>query len=153
MEQAGPGELTFLANPKYAPKLKHTRAEAGLVSQPLDADAPVSVISSNPYYDFARALEVFYQPPRPASRIHPTAAVASSAKIAEGASIGAFAVIGENVVIGRNATIHPHVVIYTGAQIGDDFVAHSHSVVREYCRIGDRVTLQNGVVVGGDGFG
>jgi UDP-3-O-[3-hydroxymyristoyl] glucosamine N-acyltransferase len=153
MEQAGPGELTFLANPKYAPKLKHTRAGAVLVSQPLDADAPISVISSNPYYDFARALEVFYQPPRPASGIHPTAAVASSAKIAEGASIGAFAVIGENVVIGRNATIHPHVVIYTGAQIGDDFVAHSHSVVREYCRIGDRVTLQNGVVVGGDGFG
>ena len=49
--------------------------------------------------------------------------------------------------------LHPHVVIYEGAQIGDDFYAHSHAVVREYCRIGNRVILQNGVVIGGDGFG
>ena len=49
--------------------------------------------------------------------------------------------------------LHPHVVIYEGAQIGDDFLAHSHAVVREFCRIGNRVILQNGVVVGGDGFG
>ena len=49
--------------------------------------------------------------------------------------------------------LHPHVVIYEGAEIGDDFLAHSHAVVREFCRIGNRVILQNGVVVGGDGFG
>ncbi len=61
--------------------------------------------------------------------------------------------MGENVVIGRNAVLHPHVVIYEGAQIGDDFTAHSHSAMREFCRIGNRVILQNGVVVGGDGFG
>ena len=63
------------------------------------------------------------------------------------------AVVGEHVAIGRNAVLHPHVVIYEGAEIGDDFCAHSHAVVREYCRIGHRVILQNGVVVGGDGFG
>jgi UDP-3-O-[3-hydroxymyristoyl] glucosamine N-acyltransferase len=153
MEQAGPTELTFLANPKYAPKMKHTRAAAVLVSQPLEEETPASVISANPYHDFARALELFYQPPKPAPGIHPTAAIAPTASIGEGASIGAFAVIGEDVTIGRNAMIHPHVVIYAGARAGDDFVAHSHSVVREYCRIGNRVTLQNGVVVGGDGFG
>jgi UDP-3-O-[3-hydroxymyristoyl] glucosamine N-acyltransferase len=62
-------------------------------------------------------------------------------------------VVGENVRIGRNAILHPHVVIYEGAGIGDDFLAHSHSVVREFCRVGNRVILQNGVVVGGDGFG
>ena len=61
--------------------------------------------------------------------------------------------IGDNVVIGRNAVLHPHAVIYTGAIIGDDFTAHSHSVVREFCRIGNRVILQNNVVIGGDGFG
>src|SRR6185436_622434 len=54
---------------------------------------------------------------------------------------------------GRNAVVHPHAVVYEGAQIGDDFIAHSHSTVREFCRVGNRVTLQNGVVVGGDGFG
>jgi UDP-3-O-[3-hydroxymyristoyl] glucosamine N-acyltransferase len=73
--------------------------------------------------------------------------------IGDGASIGAFVSVGDGVVIGRNAVLHPHVVVYIGAVIGDDFTAHSHAVVREHCRIGNRVILQNGVVVGGDGFG
>jgi UDP-3-O-[3-hydroxymyristoyl] glucosamine N-acyltransferase len=153
LEQAGPTELTFLANPKYAPKVKHTHAAAVLVSEPLAEPKPASVISANPYHDFARALALFYQPPRPAPGIHPQASIAATAQIGEGASIGAFAVVGENVSIGRNAILHPHVVIYEGAQIGDDFYAHSHAVVREHCRIGNRVILQNGVVVGGDGYG
>jgi UDP-3-O-[3-hydroxymyristoyl] glucosamine N-acyltransferase len=153
MEQAGPTEMTFLANPKYAPKVKNTRAAAILISEPLRLTTPVSVVSHNPYHDFARALALFYQPPRPAPGIHPQAAIASTACIGDGASIGAFAVVGEHVTIGCNAVLHPHVVIYEGAKIGDDFLAHSHSVVREFCRIGDRVTLQNGVVIGGDGFG
>jgi UDP-3-O-[3-hydroxymyristoyl] glucosamine N-acyltransferase len=96
---------------------------------------------------------LFYQPPRPKPGIHPTAFIASSARIGENSSIGAFAAIGEDVVIGRNAILHPHVVVYDGARIGDDFLAHSHSVVREFCQVGHRVTLQNSVVVGGDGFG
>jgi UDP-3-O-[3-hydroxymyristoyl] glucosamine N-acyltransferase len=153
MEQAGPTELTFLANPKYTHKVKHTRAGAILISQALEGARPASLISANPYHDFARALAVFYQPPRPAPGIHPQAFLAPSAVIGENASIGAFAVVGENVVIGRNAVLHPQAVIYEGAHIGDDFYAHSHAVVREFCRIGDRVILQNGVVVGGDGYG
>ncbi len=153
MEQAGPDQLTFLANKKYAPKVKNTRAAAILLSEPFKETHPVSVISANPYHDFARALALFYQPPMPAAGIDPRAAIAASAVIQEGASIGAFAVIGEKVRIGRNAVIHPHVVIYEGAEIGDDFLAHSHAVVREYCCIGHRVILQNGVVIGGDGFG
>jgi UDP-3-O-[3-hydroxymyristoyl] glucosamine N-acyltransferase len=153
MEQAGSSQLTFLANPKYAHKVKDTRAGAILVAEPLPTLAIPQLISTNPYLDFARALAMFYQPPRPKPGIHPAASVADSARIGENASIGAFAVVGENVVIGRNAVLHPHVVIYDGANIGDDFLAHSHAVVREYCRVGHRVTLQNGVVVGGDGFG
>jgi UDP-3-O-[3-hydroxymyristoyl] glucosamine N-acyltransferase len=133
--------------------VKQTRAAAVLVSSSIP-DIPVAqLISSNPYLDFARALALFYQPPKPAPGIHPQAAIAASAKIGEGASIGAFAVVGENAVIGRNAVLHPHVVVYEGAVIGDDFLAHSHAVIREFCRVGNRVTLQNGVVVGGDGFG
>jgi UDP-3-O-[3-hydroxymyristoyl] glucosamine N-acyltransferase len=153
MEQATSTQLTFLANPKYAPKVKHTQAAAILVSTRLEGIAPAQLISSNPYLDFARALALFYQPPKPKAGIHPQASVAPTANLGENASIGAFAVVGENVSIGKNATIHPHVVIYEGATVGDDFVAHSHSVVREFCRVGHRVTLQNGVVVGGDGFG
>jgi UDP-3-O-[3-hydroxymyristoyl] glucosamine N-acyltransferase len=153
MEQAGETELTFLANPKYAPKVKHTRAAAVLISEALPPPRPASLISSNPYHDFARALAFFYQPPRPGPGIHPTASIASTARIGEGASIGAYAVVAERVSIGRNAVLHPHVVIYEGVEIGDDFCAHSHAAVREHCRIGHRVILQNGVVIGGDGFG
>lgn len=153
MEQAAAGQLTFLANPKYAHKVKNTRASAILVTQPLEGLALASVVSQNPYLDFARALELFYTPPRPEPGIHPLACIADSASIGENASIGPFAVVGPDVEIGRNAVLHPHVVIYQGARIGDDFLAHSHATVREYCRIGHRVTLQNGVVVGGDGFG
>ncbi len=153
IEQAGPTELTFLANPKYAPRVRHTRAAAILVSEPVRDHPIASLVSDNPYLAFARALALFYQPPRPEPGIHPTAVIAPSARIGEGASIGAYAVIGEDVVIGRGAVLYPHVVIYQGVRIGDAFTAHSHAVVREFCQIGDRVTLQNGVVVGGDGFG
>jgi UDP-3-O-[3-hydroxymyristoyl] glucosamine N-acyltransferase len=153
MEQAGPSELTFLANPKYAHKLKHTRAGAVLVASPVEDVPAAQLISSNPYLDFARAAALYYQPPRPKPGIHPLAWVATSASIGESASIGPFAVVGENVFIGHNAILHSHVVIYEGASIGDDFYAHSHAVVREHCRIGNRVILQNGVIVGGDGYG
>jgi len=153
LEQAGPDQVTFLANPKYAHKVKHTRAGAILVSEPVRGVPIACLISANPYLDFARTLELFYRPPRPPPGIHPLAAVAPSARIGEGASIGPFAVVGENVVMGRNAVLYPHVVLYEGAEIGDDFCAHSHAVVREFCRLGNRVTLGNGVVVGGDGYG
>jgi UDP-3-O-[3-hydroxymyristoyl] glucosamine N-acyltransferase len=153
MEQAASSELTFLANPKYARKVRDTRAAAVLVEQPLEGLRAAQLVSANPYLDFARALALFYRPPRPAPGIHPSASIAATARIGENASIGPFAVVAGGASIGRNAILYPHVVIYEGAQIGDDFLAHSHAVVREYCRIGHRVILQNGAVVGGDGFG
>src|SRR5579871_1054947 len=97
MEQAGPGHLTFLANPKYAHKMKHTHASAVLVAEAGPAGGPAWLISANPYLDFARALALFYQPPRPARGIHPLAYVAPTAVVGEGASLGPFAVVGERV--------------------------------------------------------
>src|SRR5436190_4863195 len=153
MEHAVPGQLTFLANPTYAPKVKQTRASAILIDEPI-RDLPISsLVSSQPYVDFARALALFYQPPRPAPGIHPLAYVAASARVGENASIGPFAVVRERATLGRNAVLHPHAVIHEGARIGDEFLAHSHVVVREFCRVGHRVILQNGAVIGGDGFG
>ena len=153
MEHAAPGQLTFLANPKYARKVKDTQASAILVHAPVPGLEIAFLVTDDPYLGFARALALFYQPPRPAPGVHPLAYVAPTAVIGENASIGPFAVVGERVAIGRNAVLHPHVVIYEGAVIGDDFLAHSHATVREFCRIGHRVILQNSVVVGGDGFG
>ncbi len=153
MEHAERNQITFLANPKYAPKVKSTRAGAILVPAPLPELRIATLISTNPYLDFARALALFYQPPQPPVGIHPLAYVDPSAQVGENASIGPFAVVGAGVKLGRNTVLHPHAVIYQGAEIGDDFLAHSHTTVREFCRIGNRVILQNGVVIGGDGYG
>jgi UDP-3-O-[3-hydroxymyristoyl] glucosamine N-acyltransferase len=153
IEKAGSGEITFLANMKYAPKLRDTRAAAVIAAEVVKGTPAATLISSNPYHDFARALALFYQPPKPGPGIHPTACIAASANIGLNPSIGAYAVVGENTTIGANAVLHPHAVIYEGCSIGDDFTAHSHVSVREYSRIGNRVTLHNGVVIGGDGFG
>jgi len=153
LEEAGPGDLTFLANPKYAAQLAATRASAVIVAKDA-ADLPMATLrADNPYLCFAEALALFHRPVRPPAGIHPTAVVAPSARIAEPASVGAYAVIGDDVVIGPGATIHPHVMLYAGVQIGRDFVAHAGVVVREHVRIGDRVVLHAGVVIGADGFG
>ncbi len=153
LEKAGPEEVTFLANIKYAAKVKQTKAAAVIAAEPLRETSAATLVSRNPYLDFARALGLFYQPPKPPPGVDPTAVIAPSATLGPNASIGAYAVIGEKTSMGANATIHPHVVIYGGCAIGDDFTAHAHVSVREFSVIGDRVTLHNGVVIGGDGFG
>ncbi len=153
IEKAGPNEITFLANAKYAPKARSTRAAAIIAAEPVNGAQAATLISANPYYDFARALALFYQPPKPPSGIHPAASIAPSASIGPNPCIGAYAVVGERTLIGANAILYPLAVIYEGCTIGDDFTAHSHVSVREYCQIGNRVTLHNGVVIGGDGFG
>ncbi len=159
IEAAGPGQLTFLANPRYRRAVGKTRASAILVGKddPLGPRRGIPALaalrSENPYLDFARAIEFFYRHPQYAPGTHPTAIVAGSARIGEGAHIGPYCFVDEDVQIGRGSVLHSFVAIYRGARIGDDFFAHAHAVVREGCQIGDRVILQNGVVVGGDGFG
>jgi len=153
IERAGPGEITFLANMKYAPKVKETRASAVIASEPI-ADIPAAtLVSENPYHDFARALELFYTASKPAPGIHAAACIHETALIGANPAIGPYAVVGADVTIGSNAVLHPHAVIYDGCTVGDDFTAHSNVSVREFSRIGNRVTLHNGVVIGGDGFG
>jgi UDP-3-O-[3-hydroxymyristoyl] glucosamine N-acyltransferase len=153
IEDAGPGQLTFIANPRYAAAARTTKAAAVIVAEDFPAISAAMLRSKNPYLDFARALEMFYQPPQYAPGIHPTAVVHPSAKIGRNAHIGPYVVIAGDVEIGDNAVLLAHAVIYCGARIGDNFLAHSHAIVREFCRVGNNVVLQNGVVVGGDGFG
>ncbi len=153
IETAGPGHLTFISNPKYVPLARTTKASIVIVAEDFPALATAMLRSKNPYLDFARALELFYKPPRYAPGIHPTAVVHASAKVGAGAHIGPYVVISEEVEIGNGAILLAHVVIYGGVKIGSNFFAHSHAIVREFCRIGNGVILQNGVVVGSDGFG
>jgi len=153
IEEAGTGDLTFVSNPKYAALAKSTKATAVIVAEDFPKIGATTLRTANPYYAFARALELFYQPPAYAPGIHPTAVIDPSARVGSHAHIGAYVVIGPNVKIGDRCTLLPHVVIYEGTSIGDHFFAHAHAVVREHCEIGNHVVLQNGAVVGGDGFG
>jgi len=153
MDEATEGEITFLANPKYLAKLGTTRAAAIIAGQDVDTLGKPVLRSKDPYLTFARALEVFYPPQRPTVGIHPTAVIAPDAKLGRNASIGPYVVIEEGAELGDDCVLKSFVVIYRGAKIGDRFLAHSHAAVRENVRIGNDVILQNGVVIGGDGFG
>ena len=153
IEQAGPGELTFVSNPKYAAAARSTKASAVIVGEDFPAIPAAMLRAKDPYLTFAKALEIFHQPLQYAPGVHATAVVHASAHIGANAHIGPYVVIDEDVEIGANAVLLAHVVIYRGARIGNNFFAHAHAIVRENCRIGSNVLLQNGVVIGADGFG
>jgi len=153
LEDATPGQLTFVANPKYVPLARTTRATAVLVEPSFPEIAAATLRIENPYLAFARAIELFYQPPAYAPGIHPTAAISPTATIGANAHIGAYVVVGDHAILGDNATLLPHVVIYPHVKAGTNLFAHAHAVVREHCHLGDNVILQNGAIVGADGFG
>ena len=159
IDHATPGHVTFLANRRYSPMLKTTCASAVLLEDGVAVERganhnPLAALRTpNPYLAFAQAIELFYQAPSYAPGIHGTAVITKTAKIGKGAHIGPYCFVDEDVEIGEDAVLHSFVTIYRGAKIGAQFFAHAHAVVREYCQIGDRVILQNGVVIGGDGLG
>jgi UDP-3-O-[3-hydroxymyristoyl] glucosamine N-acyltransferase len=153
IEEAGPGQLTFVSNPKYSSVARITKAAAVIVTKDFPALSTTMLRCENPYLAFAHAIELFHQPAKYAAGIHPTAVIDASARVGPNAHIGPYVVVGEDVEIGNNAVLLAHAVIYRGVKIGDNFFAHAHAVVREGCRLGNNVVLQNGVIVGADGFG
>lgn len=153
IEDAQPGQLTFLSNRRYRLDAAKTRASAIIVRRKEEGIPLTMLRADDPYLSFAYAIELFYQAPRYEPGIHPSAVVSKTAKVPADAHIGPFCFVDGDVVMGRNAVLHSFVSIYHGTRIGDDFFAHSHTVVRENCQIGNRVILQNGAVIGTDGFG
>jgi UDP-3-O-[3-hydroxymyristoyl] glucosamine N-acyltransferase len=153
IEEAGPNEITFVANPRYTALARRTKAAAVLVEPEFQEIEAATLRLKNPYLGFSRALALFYQPPFYLPGIHPTAVVDPTAEIGEGAHIGAYVVVGPGVRLGDHATLLPHVVLYPGVCSGRHLFAHAHAVVRENCILGDHVTLENGAIVGSDGFG
>src|SRR6266705_4838026 len=123
MEHAEPGQLTFLANRKYFALLQTTRASAILLEEGVaierDRSQPqlAALRSANPYFAFAKAIEIFYQGPKYTPGIHTTAIIAKTARIGEGAHIGPYCYVDEEAEIGRNAVLHSFVTIYRGAKI------------------------------------
>ena len=153
LDAAGPGDVTFLANPKYASALQVTRASAVIAR----ADAPAApcpmLRTDEPYLAFARAVGLLAPNSRPVAGVHALAAVAGNAAIGRDVSIGPFVAVGDGARIGDRTVIYPNVTIGSGVTIGDDCVIHSNVAIRERVTIGSRVILQNGVVIGGDGYG
>jgi UDP-3-O-[3-hydroxymyristoyl] glucosamine N-acyltransferase len=153
IEEAGPGQVTFVSNPKYAGLAKVTRAAAVIVEPGFGEVAVPTLRVKNSYLAFARAIECFYQAPVYKPGVHATAVIADGVKMGARAHVGAYVVVSEGCMIGEDAVLLPHVVLYPGVSVGDRFFAHAHAVVREGCRLGDDVVLQNGAVIGADGFG
>jgi UDP-3-O-[3-hydroxymyristoyl] glucosamine N-acyltransferase len=153
IETAGPQDVTFVANPKYAGMVKSTGAGAVIVEPEFPAVAVPTLRVKNPYLAWSRAIEAFHPAQVYEPGVHPTAVVAESARLGARAHVGAYVVVGEGCEIGEDAVLLPHVVLYPGVKVGARFLAHAHAVVREMCVLGDDVVLQNGAVVGADGFG
>ncbi len=153
LEEASPSEVSFLSNRKYRAKLRSTRAAAIIMEPDFPFSGRPVLRSANPYLTFAKALELFYSPPCSRPGIHPTAVIAPGVKLGRNPSVGPYVVIEDGAEIGDDCVLKSFVVIYRGAKIGHRFLAHAHAVVREDVRLGNDVILQNGVVVGSDGFG
>lgn len=153
LEEAQPGDVTFLSNRKYAKHVASTRASAIIADQHL-VDAPCPIIrSANPYLTFAQAIGVLSPAALPGPGISTHAAIDAGATIGAGASIGAFVSVAADAVIGARSVLFPHVTVGRGAVIGEDCVIHAHVSIREGVVLGDRVVLQDAAVIGSDGFG
>ena len=154
LQRAGPGALSFLANPKYRRHLKTTRASAVVLSGRDARDSPVPVLlSDNPYACYARAARLLY--PQETSRcgIHPSAVVDNTAEVDPGAWIGAHAVIEQHAKIGPSVQIGPGCVVGAGVEIGEGSQLVARVTVLAKAHIGRHTTLHPGVVIGSDGFG
>ena len=150
---AGPGDITFFANAKYLAALRTTRASAVILAESAEAAPCAMLRTKNPYLAFARAVALLADTWRPPHGIHAHAFVEAGAVVAPDASVGPFAVVAAGARIGARTILHPHVTIGRGAELGDDCVVHARVSIREGVRIGHRVVLQDGAVIGSDGFG
>ena len=153
IETAGPGDLTFFANPKYSAELRSTRASAVILGDNAESAPCAMLRTAHPYLVFARAVEIFVDHWQPHAGIHRLAFVDEGAQVAADASIGAFASIGAGAIIGSRTIVYPHVTIGRQTRIGDACVIHAGVSIRERVRIGNRVVIQDGAVIGSDGFG
>jgi UDP-3-O-[3-hydroxymyristoyl] glucosamine N-acyltransferase len=153
LEAAGPGDVSFFANPRYAAALETTRAAAVIVSEQGAAPLVAALRAPNPYLAFAEALELLTADAEPTPGVHPSSVVAADASLGANVSIGPFVVIAPGARIGNRVVLHPHVVVGRGATIGDDTILYTHVSVRERSVIGARVIVQDGAVIGSDGYG
>lgn len=154
LDEAGPGEITFLANPRYRPRLASTRASAVILGpRDREATAIARIVADNPYAYYARTVSLFHPPRAAVPGAHPTAVVDPSAAVAASAEIGPFAVVAAGARVGERARIGAGCVVGEGAAVGDDCLLHPRVTVYPGCAVGARCILHSGAVIGADGFG
>ncbi|TVR08680.1 MAG: UDP-3-O-(3-hydroxymyristoyl)glucosamine N-acyltransferase [Planctomycetota bacterium] len=154
LAEAKPGDISFLANPRYEPMLEETAASAVLVAKASSIDRVSQIVVPNPDYAFAQVVERYGPQPRPVKPgVHPTAVIGEDVQLGEGVSIGAYAVVGDGSVIGDGCRLYPHSVVGDDCQLGPDCCIYPHVTVREGCILGARVFVHSGAVIGSDGFG
>ena len=153
LDSAVEGQITFLANSKYAAKVETTRASAIVLSLTAEGFGRNGILVANPYLAFAKLLALYTSRPRIAKGVMAGAFIGENVTIGSEVTIYPGAYIGDGVLIGDRATIHPNVTLYEGVVLGNDVTLHAGVSVREGGRIGNRVTIHNGSVIGGDGFG
>ena len=154
MDEAGDGHVTFLANPRYTPRVNTTRATAIYLSEEAQTDRQIPILRvKDPYLAYTRALRIFNPEAELEPFVHPSAVIDPTARVAKRVAIGACVVIGRNAFIGDDVRIHPNVTIYDDVTIGRGSVIHSGVAIRERTVIGERVVIHNNSVIGCDGFG
>lgn len=153
LEEAGPTELSFLANPKYAKQLAGTRAGAVIVRPEHAGEVARALISDDPYPAFARAIGLFAVPQGEFSGISPLAFLHPDAEPGEGCTIYPFAFIGPRARLGAGCTIFPGCYVGEDCVLGQGCVLYPNAVLMSGTILGDRCVLQPGAVIGGEGFG
>jgi UDP-3-O-[3-hydroxymyristoyl] glucosamine N-acyltransferase len=154
LQESGPDQITFLANPAYRKQLPSTRAGAVILKEADAPDCPTNcLLAADPYLAYARLAALFDPRPAAAPGIHPTAVIADSARLGHDLSIGAHAVIGEHCVIGDGCVIGPGCVLEAACQLGEACRLYANVSLGHGSRLGQRVILHSGVVIGADGFG
>jgi len=154
LDEAGEGQVTFLANPRYTPRVNSTHASAIYLSEDAQTDRQIAILRvKDPYLAYTRALRIFNPEAEIEPFVHPSAVIDPTARLAKSVAIGACSVIGRNVFIGDEVRIHPNVTIYDDVTIGRGSVIHSGVAIRERTVVGERVVIHNNAVIGCDGFG
>ncbi|MGI8787398.1 MAG: UDP-3-O-(3-hydroxymyristoyl)glucosamine N-acyltransferase [Pyrinomonadaceae bacterium] len=155
LDIAASGEITFLANPKYTPQIKNTKASAIFLNENEQIErTDIAVLrAKDPYLAYTRALRLFNPAPKFAPFIHSLSSIDETATIADDVSIDAFVSIGKNCVIESGVKIFSNVTIYDGAKIGANSIIHSGAAIRENCEVGANCIIHNNATVGSDGFG
>jgi UDP-3-O-[3-hydroxymyristoyl] glucosamine N-acyltransferase len=155
LREAGPGQLSFLANPRYAKELAATRAAA--VIAPLEAERPRAgsalLRTGQPYLAFARALTFLVEPRRSEAGVHPGAVVHPTARLGEGVAVLPGAYVGAGAHVGAGTVLFPGAVVLEDCRIGAGCLLYPGAVLHAECVLGDRVILHANSTVGADGYG